>query len=163
MKLINAIVEHIFTNLGFMDGRTHSLIAEPLKTDDHIAVQDEDQETHYPVYACETHITQAKIIMAGVVFTDNSNPTAVPDMAVVVNIEDCPTYGCYLSQGEGLIAFTIKDNTWMEANTFLSATFLAGMENLRDVVHPYTQCKDTKSIHQALIAFLKYVDAKNED
>ncbi len=159
MKLTNAIVEHIFTNLGFMDKRPHSLLAEPLKTDEYIAVQEEEQEVRYPVYACETHITQTKIVMAGVVFDDNISP----DMAVVVNIEDCPTYGCYLSQDEGLIAFTIKDNTWMDANTFLSATFLAGMENLRDVVHPYTQCKDTKAIHQALTTFLKYIDAKNED
>lgn len=163
MKLTNSIVEHILTNLGFMDQRTHSLLAEPLKTDTYIAVQEEEQEIRYPVYACETHITQTKIVMAGVIFSDNTNSTNPSDMAVIVNIEDCPTYGCYLSQGEGIIAFTIKDNTWMEANTFLSATFLAGMENLRDVVQPYTQCQDIKPMHQALITFLKYVDAQNED
>ena len=163
MKLTNAIVEHILTNLGFMDKRTHSLLAEPLKTDAYIDVQEDEKEIHYPIYACETRITQTKIVMAGVIFADTTDPQNLPDMAVVVNIEDCPTYGCYLSQGEGVIAFTIKDNAWMEANTFLSATFLAGMENLRDVVQPYTQCQDIKPLHQALIAFLKYIDNQNED
>lgn len=162
MKLTNSIVEHILTNLGFMDQRDNSLFAAPLLTEHSITYEDDGTEHHYEVYACETLITQAKITMIGVSFPIDE---AFKEMAVVISIENCPTYGCFFNQedGEGLIAFTMKDNAWMAANMYVQATFLAGMEGLRDVVNPFTKCRETKDIHQTLVSFLKYVDTLTEE
>lgn len=165
IKLTNTILEHIFTNLGFMDQRKNSLLSSKLLTDYKITFEDNDIESYSKVYACETAITQAKIMIAGTYLTLEDHEK---DMAIVVKIENCPTYGCYLSQDKdgvnsGLIAFNLKDKTWIVANTFMQASFLAGMEQLRDIINPFNECKGPKDIYEAFISFLKYHDALEGD
>ena len=165
MKLTNSIVEHIFHNLGFLDARTNSLISETLLTDHTITYEDEE-EHKLPVYACETRITQSQIVMAGVVFPSEG---IRQEMAVVVHTQDCPIYGCYLwyesgsqpVESEGQILMSLKDNTWMDTTTFVQASFLAGMEHLRDLRQAFTVCKDAKPIYQSLVAFIKHIDQQN--
>ena len=44
----------------------------------------------------------------------------------------------------------------MEATTFLQASFLAGMEQLRDSGLPWGRCSDYKEEYQKLLTFIKY-------
>lgn len=168
MKLTNTIVEHIFHNLGFLDTRTNSLISEMLLTEYTITYDDEDKEHKLPVYACETRINQSQIVMAGVVFPAEGTHQ---EMAVVIHTQDCPIYGCYLwyeggsqpIESEGQILMSLKDNTWMDTTTFVQASFLAGMEHLKDLRQTFTICKDAKPIYQTLVAFIKYIDQQNDN
>ncbi len=165
IKLTNTILEHIFTNLGFMDQRKNSLLSTKLLTDFKITFEDNGTESHNEVYVCETAITQAKITIAGTYFSLDDHEK---DMAIVVKIENCPTYGCYLSQDKdgvhnGLLSFLLKNDAWIAANTFMQASFLAGMEQLRDIINPFNVCQDPKDIYEALISFLKYHDSLEDN
>lgn len=157
MKLTNAIVEHILTNLGCFDQRTNSLFSLALKTDLQLTYEDDGAQTQYDIYACETLLSHMPITIVGASLSSKE-----PDIAVVVHIKDCPNYGCYWNDSAGLIAYTLKENTWIEANTHIQASFLLGMEQLRDMVQPFVACKSPQTIHQSLISFLKYIDQINE-
>jgi hypothetical protein len=163
MILTDVIVEYIFTNLGMMDQRKNSLISSKLLIDQKITFEDEQQ---YDIYACETIISQAKIMMVGTFITNEEDNTK--DMVAIIKIENCPTYGCYATLDKtivnnGLIAFTLKENTWVKANVFMQATFLAGMEQLRDVANPFDVCQITKDIYQDLVSFLTYQDTQTNE
>ena len=164
MILTNAILEYIFLNLGMMDERNNSILSSKLLTDKTITFDDAGKEQQYHVYACQTSIGQSKITMAGTKLNYDDN---TKDMVVVVKMEDCPIYGCYISQNnktveDGIIAFSIKNNVWLSASVFIQASFLAGMEQLKDVIIPFDVCNKPQEIYDILVSFLKYRDTLNE-
>jgi hypothetical protein len=95
-----------------------------------------------------------------VLVADCGAGTLVYDFAMIVQAKEAPTYGLYLSDDEedqALIGVSVdQGKNWMPANTGLQATFLAAMEQLRDLQMPWKKIEEYQSVHQALISFVKF-------
>lgn len=160
MKLTDHIVEHIFTNLGMINVKQNSIFLPELIIEPKITFEENGKEQHHDVFVCEGAINQAKMIIAAAKI---ENEDHTQELLAVISLENSPTYGCRLSLNEksindGVIVFQIKDKTWLEANIFIQASFLAGMEQLRDLSATFTICSQTESIYQHLLTLIKYLD-----
>ncbi len=57
---------------------------------------------------------------------------------------------------EALIAVSSDKKHWMPCSTYLQATFLAGMEQVRDSGFAWTKCSEYKEQYQQLLSFIKF-------
>jgi hypothetical protein len=55
-----------------------------------------------------------------------------------------------------MIAVTMNGKEWMECGTFLQATFLAGMEQIREVGLAWNKCANYKEQFDMLLAFINF-------
>lgn len=76
-------------------------------------------------------------------------------------LEDSPTYGSYLcieddEPTQSVLSYSPKESIWLPTNVYLQATYLAGMESLKDVLvewhaleHPIDFLKELQSFYNA--------------
>lgn len=155
--LTNQIVKHIFSNLGILEERVATLISDDFLTDLKIEYENINEKLSTAnIWATEAIANGVKIqLMASAFHMDND------EFAIVIEIENCPTYGCYLENCKNmnsLIAFSVKNNAWIPTDIFTQATFLAGMEQLKDLTAEFSVCKNTKSLYEKLISFVNFRD-----
>jgi len=155
--LTNQIVKHILTNLGILDSRPVSLISDEFLTDLQIEYENiEDKQTIANVWATEALANNIKIQLAATKFEMDND-----EFAVIIEIENCPTYGCYFENENdinSLIAFSLKGNAWIPADIYTQATFLAGMEQLKDLTASFSLCKNPQLIYDKIIGFVNFRD-----
>lgn len=168
--LTDCIVEHIFDNLGISLQRTASLRDLAFQLQDTIQYQEDDEvygeNAHATLYGAEFSIEKSKFRMLLADF--NSNETN-SEYALVVKLEGSPTYGCYLyvdnaigDPEDGFICFAAKPNTWVKASVAIQATFLAGMENLREINSSWIKPKKYQDLLQELKSFYEYQNNIND-
>ena len=99
---------------------------------------------------------------------DCSQEKNVPEFALTIQLKDAPTFGVYLiynklvedpPYAEALIAVNTDNKHWIPCNTYLQATFLAGMEQLRDLTFGWVKIKDYAAQHAQLLSFIKFHDS----
>jgi hypothetical protein len=172
--LMENIVQHIFANLGLISTsyarNTQSLIDKNYKlADKKLSFYNGTQEVHRPVYGAQVKIGDKEFkIIAG----DCSLDSSIPEYCVVVQLTGLPAYGMYMvcdphSEPEALIAVTVNNQDWMPCVTFLQATLLAAMEQLRDVGMGWQKCTNYQEFYQTLVTMIKfhtnyYEEANNE-
>lgn len=131
-KLTNEILLHVFNGLGITKSVDVSLISDSFLLPKQIKfkVLDEDLIV-VKLWGAQITIDKSRLrLLCG----DFSMDTK--ELALVIKLDNCPSYGCYLSFQDikdSFIVFSLKDNEWLMANTYVQATFLAGMEQLRDI------------------------------
>ena len=168
MKLTNCIVEHIFTNLGMIMPKQNSIFSSQLLIDQKLKFDENNQENQYPVYACEAEINQSKIT---IIASKLDNEDQSQDLFAIIELKNTPAYGCHLSLdgqekynevSDGIINFQIKENMWLDTNVFIQASFLAGMEQLRDLTSSFTICAQPQDNFKKLSSFIKHCYEDNE-
>lgn len=91
---------------------------------------------------------------------DCSQDNSLPEYALLVSMKESPSYGVYLidepQSRDSLIGCSLDNKNWMECQTYLQATFLAGMEQMKDVNVQYTKCTDYKDQYRSLLSFIKF-------
>ena len=86
---------------------------------------------------------------------------------VVIKLDGQPAYGCYLTSApasggigilawDGFIATELKSKAWIPATTYIQATFLAGMEQLRDLTSKYDKSSNIDELFILLKEFIAY-------
>lgn len=89
------------------------------------------------------------------------------EYCLLVHLEGLPYYSLYLSADEelsqALIAFSMDGSSWNACSTFLQATFLAAMEQIREGLFLQILCEDYKKEYQSLLDFLKFHGAMFEE
>jgi hypothetical protein len=172
-NLTNEIVKHIFVNFGLTNERSMSIISDGFLTDYKMNYDISDEETGETysetsnVWAAEAISSNVKInVVCTKLGTIGSNGG---DFAMIVYVDKCPTYGCYLElfeqnkewhKNNGLIAFTMNDkkNVWLKADAYVQFTFAAGLEHFKDLMLSFSICKNPKPMYEKLVSFVKYVD-----
>lgn len=96
----------------------------------------------------------------------------IPEFALFVNVEGAEAcYGCYLVYNEfdkdnessayPMIAFKLSEYGWSECNVQLQASFLLGMEKIKDF--QFEVIKTSKNdAHEKLLSFIKFYQNKTE-
>lgn len=161
-KLTDAIIEHIFKNLGLYNHQVPvSICHDIFLTKEQISFFLE-KELFAPVWACQTSINDKKLSIICTSF-------GYDERFVVVKLDGNPAYGLYLDYDahdkyvNGFIATEIKSKAWIPTTIFLQATFLAGMEQLKDLTSKYDKASGLEELFLLLKEFIAYREAMNGD
>jgi hypothetical protein len=169
--LTEQIARHILINFGVLPSNfTHpkqirSLASKEFLLEQKLLFKNEAGEmTKNSIYGCQVKIDQKEFkILLG----DCSQEKDVPEFCLVVQLTGSPAYGLYMIcdpelDSESLIAVTINDKNWMPCDTFLQATFLAAMEQLKDIGLGWSKCTNYQKQYELLLSMIKFHVAVNE-
>ena len=163
-KLLDQILNQIYGNLGLTKKITVPITTDTFCLKENLLFSDEDGDHKSLLWLAQTDIGAIMKILCADFSLDNL------EYALIVELEKCPAYGCYLcfdkSNGEvfdGLLAF-FSNGKWLTANTYLQATFLAGMESVKNFNAPWIPGKDSNLIEKmkSFISFYETQDSFDE-
>lgn len=166
--LMEQIIRHVFSNLGIVpDNNVDLSFSSSLRSDEFLlpekltfAGEDEEAEIVNSLWGCQITLqNQTMRVLLG----DCTQDPRIPEFCVVVQLTDAPMYGMYLAYNElvdgclpdPLIAVATEKN-WMVCETYLQATFLAGMEQIRDLGFGWNKCTEYKSQFEMMNTLIKY-------
>lgn len=166
-ELMENIVRHIFSNFAIIPStfinlkKSKSLMDKEFLLPEHIPFEIENSNSKWNrVWGCQIATDQQEIkILLG----DCSEEKHIPEYALLVQLKDTPIYSMYLVNSnfpdvssDAMLAVTMNGKEWMECNTFLQATFLAGMEQIKDYGLAWVKCTNYKTQFDALLSFINY-------
>jgi hypothetical protein len=166
IELRQKIVEHIFNNFAiipsvFVSLEKSSSLKNPIYLlEEQIIFEEDDKLIKNKTWGCSLSILQQKI---KVILGDCSASNYIKEYALLIKPEANPAYALYLIwdnekmiASDALLACSVDDKSWLGCNTFLQATFLAAMEQTRDLGMswvPHTNCKE---LYQSLLSFIEF-------
>lgn len=155
IHLRNEIVKHIIHNLGITDSSMKSLRSNQFLLDKKISFEIDNENVNKDIFGCEMVFEQKKIVM----LLTNCSVDKL-EFSVILDIQDSPRYGLYFSfeDQESILAVSLNGTEWMQCNTFLQSTFLAGMEQIKDFGFPWKKCANFENEYEVLKSFIEYSD-----
>ncbi len=165
-QLLRAIIEHVLASFGVIPSdfinfnKTQSLKEKnwrlPISVD--FEVQPKLASPSGQVWGCQisTEGQEVKIILANLTQEEN-----FPEYALLVQLKDSPCYGLYLVDASGIdsepmIACSVNGKEWIECNTYLQASFLTGMEQIKESVLSWNKCVSFETEYEKLVSFIDY-------
>jgi len=171
--LLKEVVSHVMANFGvipsdFVDHKnTDSLMGPTYLLPEKIVFEEEGKPYTGMVWGCQFSMAQTEVkVILGECTTDPK----FSEFAMVIQSKNTPAYGLYLCynelsnhplDSEPDLSVSLNGKDWMDCTTFLQATFLAAMEQVRDLQAPWNKCSDYKELHKMLLSFMNYHDNKN--
>ena len=168
--LMEQIIRHVFANLAVVPSdQVDMSFSSPLRSEQYLLPEKLTfgglagaPDVTNSVWGCQ--ITLDKKTMR-IILGDCTQDSRVPEFCLVTQLEGAPAYGLYLVYNDlvggclpdPLIAVSTNKN-WMVCETYLQATFLAGMEQIRDLGMGWSKCSSYKDQFELLNSFIKYHD-----
>jgi hypothetical protein len=156
------IIKHVFTNFGLVNYSDSNLNWKSLLTKEFllrykISLIDGKKEHTNKVWGCQQLIgAQQVTILVGDLSIEN-------DLAfcLLVQLKDAPAYGLYFGTHEDdcLMACTVNNESWLQCNIHLQATFLAAMEHMKDVGFFWKKAENCEDQYELMLSFIKYYDS----
>ena len=176
-QLTSQIINHIFSNLLIINKSDFDINKfKSIKSTDHLLPEtisftdeSEGQEIVNKIWGIQLVIEGQKLKM---LLADCSVEPKILEYALLVKMQDSPAYGIYASYNKdynqlvvdgNLIAVCMDNPNWIQCNIYLQATFLAAMENIKDIPYTLEKCEDYKLEYNSLLSFIKYYDFSCED
>jgi hypothetical protein len=167
--LLKEIVSHVYANFAVIPSdfvnlnKTLSLMEPKYLLKEKITFEAEGTPYYGKMWGCQMAVSQMEIkVLLGNCTLDKE----FPEYSMIVQPKNAPTYGLYLVYNElssapgdsqPMIAVSPDDGKgWMECNTGLQATFLAAMEQARDLRMTWKNCSNYDHLYHAMISFLKF-------
>jgi hypothetical protein len=172
-RLTEEIANHIFANLGVLPSNfvsqsmTRPLTDKQFLLPEKLTFEVDDQTFRKNVYGCQASLGAKEFKM---LLADCTQDRKLPEYCLYIQLKDSPAYCVYLLSNkldpevdsEVMIALTMDGQHWMPCSAYLQATFLAGMEQLRDIPSTWVQLQDYQDNYQQLLSFIKYHQLYNE-
>jgi hypothetical protein len=171
-KLTEQIAYHILANLGvlpasFIDSKeTRSILDKQFILSEKISFETLDGDVfHKNIYGCQIVISDSKEFK--LLLADCTQEKDVPEYCLLTQLKDAPAFGVYFifnqlvadpPNPEALISVNTNNKHWIPCSTYLQATFLAGMEQIRDLGFGWTKCTDYKEQYNQLLSLIKFHD-----
>lgn len=169
--LMEQIIRHVLANLGVVPSDTVDLSFNlELRTDQFLlpekltfAGTDGESDVVNHIWGCQITSQQKSMkILLG----DCTQDSRIPEFCLITQLEGAPPYGLYLVFNDlvdgclpdPLIAVSTNKN-WMVCETYLQATFLAAMEQVRSLGFGWTKCTNYREQFELLNSFIKYHSA----
>lgn len=169
-KLTEQIAYHILSHLGVLPSTfvnrdaTRSIIDKQYVLSEKISLESDGGEVvRKNIYGCQARIADSKEFK--MLLADCTEDKAFPEYCLLVQLKDAPAFGMYLLYAgqseeqvdpEPLIAVSPDKEHWMPCSTYLQATFLAGMEQVRDSGFAWSKCVDYQEQYKQLLSFIKF-------
>jgi hypothetical protein len=121
-----------------------------------ISFNDGDRIIDNNVYGCQMTFggKEFKMILA-----DCSSNKDNKEYCLFSQLNGSPPYCIYFNEKdklETLIAVNSTKKFWMPCTIFIQATFLAGMENIKDVAYGWSKCAKYAEEYKQLKSFIDY-------
>ncbi len=165
-KLTIEIIDHIFSGLGLSPIRSIDTDKfESLKNKKYLLSETVDFDLEDSVI--KNNVWGTQFFIEGsylkILAADCTTEDGVLGYAVIIHLQDNPAYGIYLDyssqfeiDSQPLIAVSVDNQKWLPCNIYLQATFLAAMENVKQVGLKWEKCKDYNQDFSNLLNFIKY-------
>jgi hypothetical protein len=167
-KLTEQIINQVFSNLliinsnEFNQKKYRSIVSDEFLLDMKISFQDESGiEIKNNIWGVQLVIEEQplKMLLANCSIEPN-----ILEYSLIVSLKDTPAYGLYSAysvnndstEQHALIALSADRQNWIKCNTYLQATFLAGMENLKDIPFSMSKVTNYSEEHNLLLSFINY-------
>lgn len=162
--LTENIIKHIMSQFGIMPSKfvdmkkTKPLLDKEFLLVEKLSFQGESGEiSKNDIWGCELSSAgqqEIKILLGKC--SQDKEPI---EYCLIVHLKDAPTYGLYLiydDVSEPLIAVSANETGWLPCSTFLQATFLAGMEQIKESYLIWNKCTDYKLLYDMMLSLIKY-------
>lgn len=164
IKLTETIINHIYSNLVIIPSdyvnqdKTQSILNKNYLLDKTLDFKDSKKSYNNKIWACQA-ISSDKTI--NLLVADCSLDKEIPEFCLIIKIDDLPSYGCYLVinedyNSEALIGCTLDGKDWLNCSVYLQATFLAGMEQLKDLFLTWKKVTNYNNQFDLLKSFLTF-------
>jgi len=171
LALTEQIVRHVLANLGAIPSnhvnleKSQSLTSKDFLLADKLVFQDPDGKVvKSNVYGCQLLVDKSEIIM---LLANCSPEQEYPEFVFLMQLVGTPAYCLHMVysdhlpkeqqvDNEVMMAVNLNEKGWMECGTYLQATFLAGMEQMRDIGLSWHKCSEYKDQFALLQSFLKF-------
>lgn len=163
-RLLEEIVRHIMANFAVIPNDFIDLNkTQSLKNNDFILNTkikfDGEEELNIKtgqVWGCQlsTDEQELKILLGNC-----SQDAIISEYAMLIQLKGAPCYGLYLvisDDSEALIATSLNGKEWLQCNTFLQASFLTGMEQVKETGLSWGKCSSYREEYEKLVSFIKY-------
>lgn len=174
-ELTQQIVHHIFCGLGiapnsfFKNSKFESIKSKKYLLSEKLSFSNENEENiKNNIWGTQLFVenNNLKILVA-----DCTTDPDVLEYAALIHLEENPTYGIYLNYNMldeinevyPLISVSLDGVNWMNCNTYLQATFLAAMENVKNIQFNWGLIDNYKKEYDSLLSFIKFYDKFYED
>jgi hypothetical protein len=167
-QLTEQIINHIFSNLmiinqsNFNNKKFKSLKSSDYLLNEKLSFSDEESNKiiKNSIWGVQLSFEKVKLkILLG----DCSIDPDVLEYALLVSMDSSASYGLYSAysinkniDNDSLIALCVDNKTWLPTNIAIQASFLSGMENVKDIAYSMQKCEDYKEQHELLLSFIKY-------
>jgi hypothetical protein len=165
-KLTEHIAYHILANLGVLPSSfvnkdtVTSIIDKQYLLSEKLSFEGNLRKN---VYGCQVTVSDNKELK--LLLADCTQEKEYPEFCLLVQLKDAPAFGVYLIftqlsekpiDPEVLIGVSSDGKHWMPCSTYLQATFLAGMEQIRDIGFGWTKAHNYDELYQQLLSFIKF-------
>jgi len=164
--LTETILKHIYKNFGIIKGFVSKSILDDQYLIPNVLQLDQNGKlTHKNMWSCQFKIEDSKLkILVGDISADKD----LSEYFLFLQLNDNLIYGCYLNwetnnpnnysyeDSEPMIAFNVSDKNWVECSTYLQATFLSGIEQIRDLNLLPIKNKEYKPLYDLMISFMDF-------
>lgn len=155
--LRNEIVKHILSNLG-INSQAKSIIDKEFILKDKVNFVD----ISFPIYGCKISASSQEVKILLVKCLED-----LQEYYVLVQLADKIPFGLFFiheheDNENSNIAYYSEFKNWVNCNTFLQASFLAGMEQIKDVGYSYNKLTNSELEYKSLISYIKYIQELNE-
>lgn len=158
--LIEQIVLHIYSQFAiipssFVDlGKTKSLRSKEYLLLDKLTFElDDNSSIQNRVWGCQLKVQNDTMT---VLLGDCTLDKEQPEFALIFSTNDTPTYGLYLCPGQSVIAYSLNDKDWLQSSTYLQATFLAAMEQIRELGMKWEKSSSDDKLFSSLKSFIQF-------
>jgi hypothetical protein len=166
--LMTKIIQHVMANLVISKSdfvnidKSKSLLSKDLLLKEKLNFEEDGIKSQNNIWGCQISAEQQEIkILVG----DCTQDKNLPEYCLLVQLKDAPAYGLYLMftetfdesmNPEPMIAVSVNNKDWMECSTYLQATFLAGMEQIRDLGLAWSKCTNYNDTYALMLSFIKF-------
>ena len=167
-ELLTAIIKHVLSNLMVIPSKfinadkSMSLESDHFLLKDKISLEINDEVVRKNLWGCEL-LTEGHLLK--ILFTSFSAPLE-QELYLIVQLEGAPAYGLYYMNHEeyteSVMSCSVNDSGWLDCNTYLQATFLAAMEQIKNVNYKWEKCKIYTDQLKLLKSFIGHIDDLNE-
>ncbi len=168
------IIKHIFANFGVVPANfiNHdnlvSLINKEYLLSETISLDDDNGGVvKKKIWGCQLSASSQEL---KVILCDLSLDSNIREYYMIIQLKNSPSYGLFYSydlndlmEDYGTISFSLDGEKWIECETYLQATFLAGMQQVKDIGFAWGKCSDYKNQYKNMINFIKYYSTMYEE
>ena len=174
-ELMENIIRHVMAKLviipsSFIDidiDKSKSLLSKDFLLKEKLTFEGDNGAISNNIWGCQISSQQQEIkILVGDCSIDEK------EYCLLVQLKDAPAYGLYIVNNytkhtpfdsEPMIAVSINNKDWMECSTYLQATFLAGMEQIKDLGLSWNKCSNYSEHYKLMLDFIKFHNEFYED
>ena len=173
LQLTDQIIRHILNNVGVNynnnNNITNSIISKHFILPKYLKLQEENSIIEIPIYGTELLVSSSNDKIQLLLCNISQD---IPEYLFLVRLNGCPPYAAHLlysefseekCSSEPLIAYYFESSLWTECTTYMQATFLAGMEQLKDINIPWKPIVDSSDSYKIFVEFFEFCENKYQN